>query len=119
MLNQFFCLPRSTNTLFAAYVAVVPMYLFREEFVFRVAVVISWICHLGRSKFEISGSHGGEYEDGCLLGCCGMWTGMSLLMFETCLLLPALKMEAAGTSETLGNFYRATHFRNQPSSKMV
>jgi hypothetical protein len=20
--------------------------------------------------FEISGSHGGEYDDGCLLGCC-------------------------------------------------
>jgi hypothetical protein len=24
------------------------------------------------NRCEISGSHGGEYEDGCLVGCCAM-----------------------------------------------
>jgi hypothetical protein len=44
---------------------------------------------------EVSGSHGGEYEDGCLLGCC------------------AVMMEAVSTSETLVNFYQTTQ-RNFP-----
>jgi hypothetical protein len=44
---------------------------------------------------EISVSHGGEYEDVCLLDCC------------------ALMMEAASTSETSVNFYQATR-RNNP-----
>jgi hypothetical protein len=47
------------------------------------------------SKKNISGSHGGEYEDGCLLGCC------------------ALMMEAGSTSETSVNFYQTT-LRNNP-----
>jgi hypothetical protein len=42
---------------------------------------------------EISGSHDGEYEHGCLLGCC---------------VLIALMMEAANTSETSVNFYQTT-----------
>jgi hypothetical protein len=40
---------------------------------------------------EISGSHGDEYEDGCLLGCCATI---------------ALMMEAASTSETSVNIYQ-------------
>jgi hypothetical protein len=37
---------------------------------------------------EVSGSHGGEYEDGCLLECCAV----------------ALMMEAASTFEMSVNF---------------
>jgi hypothetical protein len=52
---------------------------------------------------EISGSHGGEYKDDCVLGCC---------VHVACRLLPpssgALMMEAVSTSETLVNFYKAT-----------
>jgi hypothetical protein len=35
---------------------------------------------------EGSGSHGNEYEDGCLLGCCAVWCGGSLLTFQRYLL---------------------------------
>jgi hypothetical protein len=35
---------------------------------------------------EILGSHGGEYDDGCLLGCCTVWSGRSLSTFQRCLL---------------------------------
>jgi hypothetical protein len=38
---------------------------------------------------EISGSHGGEHEDGCLLGCCAMQSGRSLPTFQRCLLPPS------------------------------
>jgi hypothetical protein len=48
-----------------------------------------------QKEFEFSGSHSGEYEGGCLLGCC------------------ALMMEAASTSETSVNFYQTTQ-RNNP-----
>jgi hypothetical protein len=44
---------------------------------------------------QISGSHGGEYEDGCLLGCCTM-------------MIIRMMMEAASTSETSVNFYQTT-----------
>jgi hypothetical protein len=47
---------------------------------------------------RISGSHGGEYEDGCLLGC------------------SALMMEAARTSETLVNFYQTIRRYNPEDS---
>jgi hypothetical protein len=36
---------------------------------------------------EISGSHGGEYEDDCLLGCCTLQSGRSLPTFQKYLLL--------------------------------
>jgi hypothetical protein len=51
---------------------------------------------------RICGSHGGEYEDGCLLGCSAMWSGR----------LHALMMEVARTSETLVNFYQTTRRYN-------
>jgi hypothetical protein len=38
---------------------------------------------------EISGFHGGEYEDGCLLGCCALLSGRNLLTFHRCLLPPS------------------------------
>jgi hypothetical protein len=47
-----------------------------------------------RIYIGISGSHGGDYEDGCLLGCC------------------AVMMEAASTSETSVNFYQTTRRSN-------
>jgi hypothetical protein len=34
---------------------------------------------------EISGSHGGKYEDDCLLGCCAMQSDRSLPMFQRCM----------------------------------
>jgi hypothetical protein len=37
----------------------------------------------------ISGSHGCEYEDGCLLGCSAVWTGMSLPTFRRSVLSPS------------------------------
>jgi hypothetical protein len=53
-------------------------------------------CFLCRvTSCEISGSHCGENEDGCLLGCC------------------ALMMEAVITSEASENFYQTTR-RNNP-----
>jgi hypothetical protein len=59
-----------------------------------------------------------EYEDDCLLGCCTMWFGRSLPMFQKCLLLPSsglitLMMETASTFETLLNVYQ-TSWRNNP-----
>jgi hypothetical protein len=45
------------------------------------------------NKRRILGSHGGEYEGGCLLGCSA---------------IVALMMEAARTSETSVNFYQTT-----------
>jgi hypothetical protein len=50
---------------------------------------------------RIWGSHGGEYEDGCLLGCSD-----------------ALMMEAARTSETLVNFYQTTRRYNPEDSHL-
>jgi hypothetical protein len=35
---------------------------------------------------EISGSHGGRCEDGCLLGCCAPYSGRCLPTFQRCLL---------------------------------
>jgi hypothetical protein len=53
---------------------------------------VDWVilCSFTYPESEISGSHGGEYEDGCLLGCC------------------TLMMEAASTSETSVNIYHTT-----------
>jgi hypothetical protein len=41
-----------------------------------------------KMRGEILCSHGGDYEDGCLLGCCAMLSGRSSLTFQRCLLLP-------------------------------
>jgi hypothetical protein len=35
---------------------------------------------------EISGSHSDEYEDGCLPGCCAVWSSRNLPTFQRCLL---------------------------------
>jgi hypothetical protein len=53
---------------------------------------------------EISGSHGGKYEDDCLLVC-------SLVKLTD--VSEALMMEAVSTPETSVNFYQAT-WRNIP-----
>jgi hypothetical protein len=55
---------------------------------------------------DFLGSHGGEYEDGCLLGC------------KPCGLLIALMMEAAGTSKTSINFYQTTRRNNSENSHL-
>jgi hypothetical protein len=69
---------------------------------------------------EISGSHGGKYEDDCLLGCfptgpakvlpCHTGSHISNQFLARGLLI-ALMMEAASTSETPVNFYQ-TAWRN-------
>jgi hypothetical protein len=64
---------------------------------------------------KISGFHGDEYEDGCLLGCCAV-VGQKLtdvLEELTASVIIALMMEAASTSETSVNFYQTTQ-RNIP-----
>jgi hypothetical protein len=38
---------------------------------------------------DTSGSHGGEYKDGCLLGCCTALSGRNLPTFQKRLLLPS------------------------------
>jgi hypothetical protein len=53
-----------------------------------------WFCPEPHTSSRIWGSHGGEYEDGCLLG------------------RIALMMEAARTFETLVNFYQTTRRYN-------
>jgi hypothetical protein len=55
---------------------------------------------------RIWGSHGGEYEDGCLLGCSARWV------------LIALTMEAARTSETSVNVYQTTRRYNPEDSHL-
>jgi hypothetical protein len=63
----------------------------------------------------ISGSDGGEYDDGCLLGCSTVYTGISSPTFQRSVLPPssggnsliALMMEAVQTSETV-NLYQCT-----------
>jgi hypothetical protein len=77
------------------------------------------------------GSHGGEYEDGCLLGCSAMKTGMSLPTFQRSVLLPSSERFPArgfihrpddGGSTDLWNVgklvpvYTALQPRRQPSS---
>jgi hypothetical protein len=61
---------------------------------------------------ETSDSHGGRYEDDCLLGCCAIQSDRSLQTFQRCLLLTSsgrsLVMEAVSTSETSVNFYHTT-----------
>jgi hypothetical protein len=74
---------------------------------------------------EISGSHGSEYEDDCLLGCCAVKSGRSLPTFQRCLVplssgrswwIIALMMEAASTSETSVNFRQTTWHNNLEDS---
>jgi hypothetical protein len=38
---------------------------------------------------EILGSHGGEYDAECLLGCCAVYYYRNRPMFQTCLALPS------------------------------
>jgi hypothetical protein len=63
---------------------------------------------------EISGSHSSDNEDDCLLGCCAMQYGRSLLMFQG-----ALMIQAASTSETLVNFYQTTWCSNPKDSQSL
>jgi hypothetical protein len=55
---------------------------------------------------EISGSHGGEYKNGCRLGCCAVLTGRAI----------ALMVEAASTGETSINLYHNTRCNNPEDS---
>jgi hypothetical protein len=70
------------------------------------------------------GSHGGEYEDGCLLGCSAVQSGRSLPTIQRFLLPPssgpliALMMEAARTSEMLVNFYQTTRRYNSEDNHL-
>jgi hypothetical protein len=63
---------------------------------------------------EISDSHGGEYEDDCLLGYCTVQSGISLPISEVfaASIIRALTHSpddgAASTSKTSVNFYQTT-----------
>jgi hypothetical protein len=57
---------------------------------------------------EISGSHGGEYEDGCLGACCLHHQNDEY----------ALIMEAANTAETSVNFFKTTRRNNREDSHL-
>jgi hypothetical protein len=46
------------------------------------------VLHSFSHRSEILGSHGGEYEDGCLLSYCAVLSGRSLPMIQRCLLPP-------------------------------
>jgi hypothetical protein len=73
---------------------------------------------------RIWGSHCGQYEDGCLLGCSAVKSGRSISTFQRSLLplssgrsgLIALMMETANTSETLVYFYQTTRRYNPEDS---
>jgi hypothetical protein len=60
--------------------------------------------NLGNIICEISGSHGGEYEDGCLLCCCT---------------LIALFMGAVTTYGTSLNFYQIKRRNNPADSHLL
>jgi hypothetical protein len=66
-------------------------------------------------KCEISGSHGGEYEDGCLLGCCAASSVTEVSeVFAASIIraIIALMVEAASTSEMSVNFYQTAGRKN-------
>jgi hypothetical protein len=71
--------------------------------------------------YRIWGSHGGEYEDGCLLGCSAVQSGRSLPSFHRVLTasIIALMMEAARTSETAVNFYQTTRRYNSEEAIFI
>jgi hypothetical protein len=55
--------------------------------------------------FKTSGLCGNEYEDGCLVGCCAVWSGTDLLTFQRGLLpvsLARLKPAELKTSNSDG-----------------
>jgi hypothetical protein len=65
---------------------------------------------------EISGSHGGEYEDDCLLGCCAPCSLVEVYQRASIIRLIALMMEAASASET---FYQTTRRDNPEDSHLL
>jgi hypothetical protein len=73
---------------------------------------------------RIWGSHGGKYEDGCLLGCSTVYTGISSPTFQRYVLPPpsgrrvALMMEAVRNSETLVCLYQCTRRCNPEDSHL-
>jgi hypothetical protein len=73
------------------------------------------------SPGTIWGSHGGDYEDGCLLGCSAVWTGVSLPTFQRSVLPPSSGrwVITSEISETSVNSYRSIRTlqtRRQPYS---
>jgi hypothetical protein len=46
---------------------------------------------------RILGSHGNEYEDGCLLGCSAAWSGRSLQAFQRYLLAYLIRPDDEGS----------------------
>jgi hypothetical protein len=64
----------------------------------EVAKLQSLIMH-NKLENEISGSWGGEFEDGCLLDCYAMQSGRSLPTFQRYLLPPSWRVEAATTQK--------------------
>jgi hypothetical protein len=48
-------------------------------------LLTTWVTNNSKES-GISGSHGGKYEAGCLLGCCAVLSGRSSPTFQRCLL---------------------------------
>jgi hypothetical protein len=76
-------------------------------------------------KVHISSSHGGEYKDGWLVGCCAVQSGKRLPTFQKCLLLlyhqghhhhHRFDVEAANASATSVILYQ-TERRNKPGDR--
>jgi hypothetical protein len=68
-------------------------------------------------KGKISGSHGNEYKNIYILGCCTVSSGRNLPTFQRCLLPPTsgrlMDDGAVSTSETPVSFHQTTR-RNIP-----
>jgi hypothetical protein len=66
-------------------------------------------------------------EDGCLLDCCAMQSGSSLLAFQRCLLPPSSRQShhpdeieaATTTSEMSVNFYQTTWHNHLEDSHLL
>jgi hypothetical protein len=88
---------------------------------FHMRAAASKIRRRSLSLSGIWGSHGSEYENECLLGCCTLWSGRSLPTFQRCLLPPSSgrswwrNKHLWKVGEVLPD-YKAQQLRWQPSS---
>jgi hypothetical protein len=67
---------------------------------------------------EISGSHGGQYEEGCFLGCLHRKVREKLIDVRSAYCLIALMIMAVSTSETSVNIYQNTRCNIPEDSRL-